>query len=137
MTVEKFQSIRFQARTSETIKRANEIIAEYDARVLTLLQQSRELLKTIGLAGAPPGSVARSRPDQGSLAERYPREWRAERRPANGNAGPGESTIRCAMRAETLAKTLGGRKAGFAWMAHCPAHEDRAPSFASRLVSRD
>jgi hypothetical protein len=88
MTVEKFQSIRFQARTSETIKRANEIIAEYDARVLTLLQQSRELLKTIGLAGAPPGSVARSRPDQGSLAERYPREWRAERRPANGNKMP-------------------------------------------------
>ena len=32
------------------------------------------------------------------------------------------------MKAETIAKALSGRKAGGAWMACCPAHEDRAPS---------
>jgi putative DNA primase/helicase len=32
--------------------------------------------------------------------------------------------------AETIAKALGGRKAGAAWMARCPAHDDRAPSLA-------
>jgi putative DNA primase/helicase len=30
--------------------------------------------------------------------------------------------------AAALAQTLGGRKAGVAWMARCPAHDDRAPS---------
>jgi putative DNA primase/helicase len=34
------------------------------------------------------------------------------------------------MNAETIAKTLGGRKAGGAWMACCPAHEDREPSLS-------
>jgi putative DNA primase/helicase len=34
------------------------------------------------------------------------------------------------MTAEALAKALGGRKAGAAWMARCPAHDDRAPSLA-------
>jgi hypothetical protein len=34
------------------------------------------------------------------------------------------------MKAETIAKALGGRKAGAAWMARCPAHQDRAPSLA-------
>jgi putative DNA primase/helicase len=34
------------------------------------------------------------------------------------------------MTAETVAKALGGRKAGAAWMAKCPAHEDREPSFS-------
>lgn len=34
------------------------------------------------------------------------------------------------MTAETIAKALGGRKAGGAWMARCPAHEDRAPSLS-------
>ena len=34
------------------------------------------------------------------------------------------------MTAEAIAKALGGRKAGTAWMARCPAHDDRAPSLA-------
>ena len=34
------------------------------------------------------------------------------------------------MTAETIAKALGGRKAGGAWMACCPAHEDRVPSLS-------
>jgi putative DNA primase/helicase len=34
------------------------------------------------------------------------------------------------MTAETVAKALGGRKSGSAWMALCPAHEDREPSLS-------
>ena len=34
------------------------------------------------------------------------------------------------MTAESTAKALGGRKAGCAWMACCPAHEDREPSLS-------
>jgi len=34
------------------------------------------------------------------------------------------------MTAETIAKALGGRKAGGGWMAHCPAHDDREPSLS-------
>src|SRR5438067_129290 len=34
------------------------------------------------------------------------------------------------MTAESMAKALGGRKAGSAWMAKCPAHEDREPSLS-------
>jgi hypothetical protein len=34
------------------------------------------------------------------------------------------------MSAEAIAKALGGRKAGAAWMARCPAHADRAPSLS-------
>jgi hypothetical protein len=34
------------------------------------------------------------------------------------------------MKAETVAKALGGRKAGTAWMVRCPAHDDREPSLA-------
>lgn len=34
------------------------------------------------------------------------------------------------MNAETIAKALGGRKAGGGWLARCPAHEDRNPSLA-------
>ncbi len=34
------------------------------------------------------------------------------------------------MNAESLAMVLGGRKAGAAWMACCPAHQDRDPSLA-------
>jgi hypothetical protein len=34
------------------------------------------------------------------------------------------------MTAETIAKALGGRKAGGAWMAFCPAHDDREPSLS-------
>ncbi len=34
------------------------------------------------------------------------------------------------MNAETIAKALGGRKAGGAWMACCPAHDDREPSLS-------
>jgi len=34
------------------------------------------------------------------------------------------------MTAEAMARVLGGRKAGTAWMARCPAHDDRAPSLA-------
>jgi hypothetical protein len=34
------------------------------------------------------------------------------------------------MTAEAIAKALGGRKAGTAWMARCPAHDDRDPSLS-------
>jgi DNA primase len=34
------------------------------------------------------------------------------------------------MSAEGLARALGGRKAGAAWMARCPAHDDREPSLS-------
>jgi putative DNA primase/helicase len=34
------------------------------------------------------------------------------------------------MKAETIAKALSGRKAGGAWMARCPGHEDREPSLS-------
>jgi hypothetical protein len=34
------------------------------------------------------------------------------------------------MTAEAIAKALGGRRAGTAWMARCPAHEDRVPSLS-------
>jgi putative DNA primase/helicase len=34
------------------------------------------------------------------------------------------------MTAETIAKALGGRKAGGAWMVRCPAHDDREPSLS-------
>jgi hypothetical protein len=34
--------------------------------------------------------------------------------------------------AETIAKALGGRKAGSGWMARCPAHDDREPSLSIR-----
>jgi putative DNA primase/helicase len=34
------------------------------------------------------------------------------------------------MKAETIAKALGGRRAGCGWMARCPAHDDREPSLS-------
>lgn len=34
------------------------------------------------------------------------------------------------MTAETIAKALGGRRAGAAWMARCPVHDDSSPSLA-------
>src|ERR1700674_2938902 len=34
------------------------------------------------------------------------------------------------MNAETIAKSLGGRKVGSNWMARCPAHDDRCPSLS-------
>jgi putative DNA primase/helicase len=34
------------------------------------------------------------------------------------------------LKAETIAKALGGRRAGGTWMARCPAHDDRGPSLA-------
>jgi putative DNA primase/helicase len=34
------------------------------------------------------------------------------------------------MTAESIARALGGRRAGATWMARCPAHEDRAPSLS-------
>ena len=36
------------------------------------------------------------------------------------------------MTAETIARALGGRKAGRGWMARCPAHGDREPSLSIR-----
>jgi putative DNA primase/helicase len=36
------------------------------------------------------------------------------------------------MKAETIARALGGRKAGGGWMARCPAHDDRKPSLSIR-----
>jgi DNA primase len=34
------------------------------------------------------------------------------------------------MTAETIAKALGGHRAGATWMARCPVHDDRSPSLA-------
>jgi putative DNA primase/helicase len=34
------------------------------------------------------------------------------------------------MTADTIAKALGGRKAGGGWVARCPAHDDRTPSLS-------
>jgi putative DNA primase/helicase len=34
------------------------------------------------------------------------------------------------MTAETIAKALGGHRAGATWMARCPVHDDRAPSLS-------
>ena len=34
------------------------------------------------------------------------------------------------MNAETIARALGGRRAGATWMARCPAHDDRSPSLS-------
>ena len=34
------------------------------------------------------------------------------------------------MKAETIARALGGRRAGGTWMARCPAHDDREPSLS-------
>ena len=36
------------------------------------------------------------------------------------------------MTAETIARALGGRKAGSGWTARCPAHDDRTPSLSIR-----
>ena len=36
------------------------------------------------------------------------------------------------IKAETIAKALGGRKSGGGWMARCPAHDDREPSLSIR-----
>ncbi len=33
---------------------------------------------------------------------------------------------------ENLAETLGGRRSGAGWIAHCPAHDDRTPSLSLR-----
>ena len=61
-------------------------------------------------------------------------EWsRAERlAAANDDAPrpPSRTTARCAMTAETIARALGGHRAGATWMARCPAHEDRSPSLS-------
>ena len=35
-------------------------------------------------------------------------------------------------RAASIAKALGGRKAGGGWTARCPAHDDRTPSLSIR-----
>jgi hypothetical protein len=41
-----------------------------------------------------------------------------------------------AMDAETIAKALGGRKAGNGWSARCPAHDDRTPSLSIRDAAK-
>ena len=41
------------------------------------------------------------------------------------------------MTAETIAKALGGRKAGGGWTARCPAHDDRTPSLSIRDAEED
>jgi hypothetical protein len=53
-------------------------------------------------------------------------------RPSFGNSKRHASHFpaRRAVRAEQLALALGGRKAGAAWMARCPAHQDNNPSLA-------
>ena len=40
------------------------------------------------------------------------------------------------MTAETIARALGGRKAGCGWTARCPAHDDREPSLSIRDADR-
>lgn len=44
--------------------------------------------------------------------------------------GSRNSHIWRATTAETIAKALGGRKAGSGWTARCPAHDDRTPSLS-------
>lgn len=41
------------------------------------------------------------------------------------------------MPAETIAKSLGGRKTGTGWMARCPAHDDNNPSLSIRVADGD
>ena len=38
------------------------------------------------------------------------------------------------MTAETIAKALGGRRAGSGWSARCPAHSDHNPSLSLRDI---
>jgi hypothetical protein len=59
-------------------------------------------------------------------------EWsNAERPPPTiTRCPPSRMTAEGAMTAESIAKALGGHKAGAAWMARCPAHDDRAPSLS-------
>ena len=44
----------------------------------------------------------------------------------------GRHERRAAMTAETIAKALGGSKAGNGWTARCPAHDDGTPSLSIR-----
>src|SRR5829696_3393046 len=39
---------------------------------------------------------------------------------------------RLAMRADAMARALGGRRCGSGWVARCPAHDDRTPSLSIR-----
>jgi len=60
-------------------------------------------------------------------------EWsRAKRLAAANDAArqPSRTRARCAMTAETIARALGGHRAGASWMALCPVHEDRSPSLS-------
>jgi putative DNA primase/helicase len=41
------------------------------------------------------------------------------------------------MTAETIAKALGGRKAGGGWTARCPAHDDQTPSLSIRDAEKN
>ena len=41
------------------------------------------------------------------------------------------------MTAESIAKALGGRKAGKGWVARCPAHDDRTPSLSIQDADSD
>ena len=41
-----------------------------------------------------------------------------------------DASERWSVTAEVMAQALGGRRAGSAWMARCPAHDDRVPSLA-------
>jgi len=41
------------------------------------------------------------------------------------------------MTAESLAKALGGQKAGSSWIARCPSHDDREPSLSIRDADGD
>jgi hypothetical protein len=36
------------------------------------------------------------------------------------------------MSAKTIARSLGGRRAGTTWMTKCPAHPDREPSLSTK-----
>ena len=41
------------------------------------------------------------------------------------------------MTAETIAKAVGGRKAGGGWTARCPAHDDQTSSLSIRSADDD
>ena len=52
--------------------------------------------------------------------------------PQRGRKGLDPFQAGFAINAENIAKALGGRKTGSAWMAKCPAHDDRSPSLSIR-----
>src|SRR5262245_47037792 len=42
------------------------------------------------------------------------------------------TSTRCTVKAEAIARALGGHRIGGTWMAGCPAHQDNTPSLSIR-----